>query len=146
MQKTRELLRSFLVGVGIGTIIEGIISLIVGQMVVGVPSFVASHNPVFVKLIQILLYGGFGLVSNLTACVYQHLKGSILLKISIHILAIFIYFSVVAFYLHWIGDVTSYIFSSLCFLIVYVIIWTMIYFAEKQKIEAINAKLQERQK
>lgn len=145
MQKTRVLLRSFLVGVGIGTIIEGIISLIVGQMVVGVPSFVASHDPVFVKLIQIILYGGFGIVSNLAGTVYERPNGNRLANTIIHILIIFAYFSIVGFYLHWIDAVLSYIVSAVGFIIIYAIIWCVIYYSEKQRINAINAKLKERQ-
>lgn len=144
MQKARELLDSFLIGVGIGSIIEGIISVLVGTMAVGVPSFVATHDPVFVKLIQILLYGGFGVVTNLAGYVYKCQRISLFFKTSLHIVAIFVYFSCVAFYLHWVSDVSSYLLCSVIFLLMYIVIWSIGYFAEKKKIEAINAKLEER--
>lgn len=144
MQKLKEMLASFLVGVGIGSIIEGIISVIVGTMVVGVPSFVATHDPVFVKLVQILLYGGFGIVGRLAGYVYKFSKINLFLRTSIHIIALFAYFTCVAFYLHWITNVASYLIGSAIFFLMYIIIWSVLYVAEKQKVNAINAKLEER--
>lgn len=145
MKKHRALVSSFLIGIGIGTIIECIISLIVGQMVVGVPRFVESHNPVFVKIVQTILYGGFGIVGNLGAMVYDNKKISLFAQLTIHMLILLIYFSFVSFYLHWVNSLQSYLFNIVVFIIVYLLIWTGIYYTQKRKIAAINAKIKARE-
>lgn len=141
MKNFKDLVFSFLVGVGIGCLVECVISFFIGDMVVGVPSFIATHNPVFVKVVQTLLYGGFGIVGTGGAKLLHFNNKNLLLVTLLHMLLLLIYFSFVGVYLHWFNLGASYFYSLVIFIIIYMCIWTIIYFSEKQKIAKINEKL-----
>lgn len=148
MKKTiKELLYAFLVGVGIGTLTECAFSILTGQMIVGIPSFIASHDPVFVKLIQTLLYGGFGVVGVGAVKLFEYVfKGKIFLLLTLHILTLLAYFSLVGWYLEWFRFNTRYLFSLLIFIVIYLCVWAAIYFSERKRIQQINEKISLRNK
>ena len=55
MKNFKDLLAGFLAGVGIGSLIEAILSMIIKENLVGVPDFVASQAPGYAKIIQCLV-------------------------------------------------------------------------------------------
>lgn len=145
MKKISKYIFSFVFGIGIGNLIELVISMFVGQLIIGVPEFVNSQSTTLVaKIIETILYGGFGLVSTFFGerFTYENLtKNSI-----IHFLTIAIYFSVVGLYLRWFVSISSLLLSLISFAIVYAIIWVIIYMVEKNNIDMINEKLDKRNK
>lgn len=141
MKKLSKILSVFVFGVGTGAIIEMFFTILVGDLVVGTPIFITKHSLVFVKVIQTILYGGFGVVSEIASEVYKRTNLSIFMRTSLHILTILIYFAFAGYYLKWFIDLSSAIASFVIFLIMYLIIWSIIYFTEKRKVEKINSKL-----
>ncbi len=71
MKNIKNLLIQFLVGVGIGGIIEAIASLYLGGDFVGYPEFLARVNPGTGRIIQVLIYGGFGLIPELSSIILK---------------------------------------------------------------------------
>ena len=116
MKYLKNLLASFLIGVGIGSIIEIFISLAIGEITLGVPAFLNGQDSLLkARIIEIILYGGFGIVSFIGDKI---IKEDNLLKASL------IHFSILAIY----------------FVIIYLIIWALIYFSTKSEIEKLNKK------
>lgn len=141
MKNLKILLVGFLMGVGIGNIVEMILSLYYGTYIMATPQFLAQHNSlVFVKTIQTLLYGGFGIVGSLGAYFYNNEKSSRLFATCFHLSSLLIYFIAVGIYLKWF-ELNVIIFPILLFIIIYFIIWSIIYFTEKRKIEELNKKI-----
>ncbi len=71
MKNIKNLLIQFLVGVGIGGIIEAIVSLYLGIDFVGYPEFIAKVSPGTGRIIQVLIYGGFGLIPELSSIILK---------------------------------------------------------------------------
>lgn len=146
MKTLRKIIPAFICGVGIGALIECLFTVIYGQIVVGTPEFIAAHpSPVFVKLIQTLLYGGFGLVSLLGSKVFSIKNNSLFKATALNFLLILAYFTFTGFYLRWFPSTPSFFLSLIFFILIYLIIWTLIYLSEKRKIEEINHVLRENQ-
>lgn len=144
MKTLKQSVVAFLVGVGIGQIVECVISMIVGNMAVGVPSFVTAHDPVFVKIIQTLLYGGFGIVSVLAGkFTFERNSGALVVKAIIHFAILIGYFSFVGFYLHWFTFTIGYLINLIIFALMYCGIFFGIYYFERKKIRLINERLEE---
>lgn len=148
MKTLRKIIPAFVLGVGIGSLIECLFSLIYGQVFIGTPAFMASHpSPVFVKIIQTLLYGGFGLVSLLGEQFFPKKNNKSLFKAtSIHFLLIFSYFVATGFYLRWFPNTPSIFISLGLFILIYLVIWTLIYRTEKRKIDEMNRALEKNQR
>ena len=148
MKTLRKIIPAFVLGVGIGSLIECLFSLIYGQVFIGTPAFMASHpSPVFVKIIQTLLYGGFGLVSLLGEQFFPKKNNKSLFKAtSIHFLLIFSYFVATGFYLRWFPNTPSVFISLGLFILIYLVIWTLIYRTEKRKIDEMNRALEKNQR
>lgn len=144
MKTLRKIIPAFVLGVGIGSLMECLFSLIYGQVFIGTPAFMASHpSPVFVKIIQTLLYGGFGLVSLLGEQFFPKENSKSLFKATaIHFLLIFAYFAFTGFYLRWFPNTPSVFISLVIFVLIYFVIWILIYLAEKRKIEEMNRVLE----
>ena len=146
MKTLSKILTAFVTGVGIGSLIEGLFTLCVGEFVVGTPDFLAAHpSPVFVKLVQTLIYGGFGLISVLGQGLFSKREYSLFKATTLHLLLIFAYFAFAGFYLRWFPNFSSFLISCASFLLVYFIIWTFIYLTEKRKIEEMNRQLKKKQ-
>ncbi|MFR2715942.1 MAG: DUF3021 family protein [Anaerococcus obesiensis] len=64
------------------------------------------------------------------------LKASLL-----HFSILAIYFIIVGFYLKWLPNIQSAVISLVFFIIIYLIIWTVIYFSTKSDIEKLNKKI-----
>lgn len=141
MKYLGKIIPAFLIGIGIGRIIEIIISLFVGEIVIGVPSFVAMRNPLFVITIEAILYGGFGVIGVLASFLYDSKKTSLLKATSAHLCLLLIYYVFVGLYLRWFLNTIDIMKSVAIYLVIYFIIWTTIYFLEKKKIEEINKEL-----
>ena len=71
MKNIKNLLIQFLVGVGIGGIIEAIASLYLGFDFVGYPEFISSVSPGTGRIIQVLIYGGFGIIPELSSIILK---------------------------------------------------------------------------
>ena len=140
MKYLENLLKSFLIGVGIGSIIEISISLAIGEITLGVPEFLNGQDSLLkARIIEIILYGGFGIVSFIGSKI---IKEDHLLKASLtHFTILAIYFIIVGFYLKWLPNIQSAISSLIFFVIIYLIIWALIYFSTKSEIEKLNEKL-----
>lgn len=140
MKKFIQILVSFLAGIGIGTLIEMSITLVTGKYYIAIPSFLANHDILYVKVIQTLLYGGFGLVGQIGSYLYDNEKFSILAATSLHLAMYVLYFSVVGIYLQWFS-ISKLIFAIILFVVIYFAIWTYRYYIEKSKIDSLNKKL-----
>ncbi|WP_049690450.1 DUF3021 family protein [Anaerococcus jeddahensis] len=139
MKYLKNLLASFLVGVGIGSIIEISISLAIGEITLGVPAFLNGQDSLLkARIIEIILYGGFGIVSFIGGNIIK--KDNLLKASLLHFSILAIYFIIVGFYLKWLPNIQSAVISLVFFIIIYLIIWTVIYFSIKADIEKLNKK------
>ena len=141
MEKFKNLLGGFLAGVGIGSLIEAILSMIIKENLVGVPDFVASQAPGYAKIIQCLVYGGFGLVSVLMANIFKNKNRAAYLRHAIHFCAMLIYFICAGLYLKWFNYDFSIVISAIFFVGIYLLISFAFYISEKNMIGKINNKL-----
>lgn len=141
MKNFKDLLVGFLAGVGIGALIEAILSMIFKANLVGVPGFVASQAPGYAKIIQCLVYGGFGIVSVLMDNILKNKNRAAYLSHTIHFCAMFIYFIFAGLYLRWFDYNISLVFSAITFIGVYLLISFALYIYEKNMIGNINKKL-----
>ncbi len=141
MEKIKNLLGGFLAGVGIGSLIEAIISMIIKENIVGVPEFVASHGLGYAKIIQCLVYGGFGLVSVLMGGIFKNKNRATYLNQSIHFCAMLVYFIFAGLYLKWFNYDFTIVISAIFFVGIYLLISFAFYISEKNMIEKINKKL-----
>ncbi len=141
MEKIKNLLGGFLAGVGIGSLIEAIISMIIKENIVGVPEFVASHGLGYAKIIQCLVYGGFGLVSVLIGGIFKNKNRATYLNQSIHFCAMLVYFIFAGLYLKWFNYDFTIVISAIFFVGIYLLISFAFYISEKNMIEKINKKL-----
>lgn len=141
MKKIKDLLVGFLVGVGIGALIEAVLSMIFKENIVGVSEFVASHGLGYAKIIQCLVYGGFGLVSVLMGEIFKNKNRATYLNQSIHFCAMFVYFIFAGLYLKWFNYDFSIVISVTIFVGMYLLIAYIFYLYEKNMIKKINKKL-----
>lgn len=141
MEKIKNLLIGFLAGVGIGGLIEAILSMIFKENIVGVPEFVASHAVGYAKIIQCLVYGGFGLVSVLMRAIFKNKNRATYLNQTIHFCAMLIYFIFAGLYLRWFNYDFSIVISATFFVGIYLLIAYISYLYEKNMIKKINKKL-----
>ncbi len=141
MKKIKDLLVGFLVGVGIGALIEAVLSMIIKENIVGVSEFVASHGLGYAKIIQYLVYGGFGLVSVLMGEIFKNKNRATYLNQSIHFCAMFVYFIFAGLYLKWFNYDFSIVISVTIFVGMYLLIAYIFYLYEKNMIKKINKKL-----
>lgn len=139
MEDLKNLLKSFLIGVGIGSIIEISISLAIGEITLGVPEFLNGQDSLLkARIIELILYGGFGIISFIGDKI---IKEDNLLKASlIHFSILAIYFIIIGFYLKWLPDIKTVLVCFLIFVLIYLIIWSIIYFSTKSEIEKLNKK------
>ncbi len=141
MKKIKDLLVGFLVGVGIGALIEAVLSIIIKENIVGVTEFVASHGLGYAKIIQCLVYGGFGLVSVLMGEIFKNKNRATYLNQSIHFCAMLVYFIFAGLYLKWFNYDFSIVISVTIFVGIYLLIAYIFYLYEKNMIKKINKKL-----
>lgn len=141
MKKFKNLLIGFLTGVGIGALIEAVLSLIIKENIVGMPEFIANFANGYPKIIQCLVYGGFGLLSVLTESIFKNKNRAFYLNQALHFLAMFIYFIFAGIYLRWFTYNFTLVISSIFFLGVYLLIAYAFYLFEKNTIKKINNKL-----
>ena len=141
MKKFKDLLVGFLEGVGIGALIEAVISMIIKKNIVGIPEFVASHGVGYAKIIQCLVYGGFGLVSVLMATIFKNKNRATYLNQTIHFCAMLIYFIFAGLYLKWFNYDFTIVISAIFFVGIYLLISFAFYISEKNMIKEINKKL-----
>lgn len=135
----KKYIDSFLIGVGIGSLIEAIISIFLHINIVGVSSFVESVPSGYAKIIQCILYGGFGIVGLLTSKIYK-LKIHLALKTILQFMCLIIYFLIVGTYLRW-TSIRNLLFSLIIFVVIYLVIWTLIYIERKKEVDMINMNL-----
>ena len=141
MEIFKNLLVGFLAGVGIGALIEAILSMIIKENIVGVSEFVDSHAVGYAKIIQCLVYGGFGLVSVLLGEIFKNKNRALYLNQSLHFFAMFIYFIFAGLYLRWFNYDFSIVISAIFFVGIYLLISYTFYLYEKNMIKKINNKL-----
>lgn len=141
MKKIKDLLVGFLAGVGIGALIEAVLSMIIKENIVGVSEFVASHGLGYAKIIQCLVYGGFGLVSVLMGAIFKNKNMATYLNQTIHFCAMLIYFIFAGLYLRWFNYDFSIVISITIFVGIYLLIAYIFYLYEKNMIKKINKKL-----
>lgn len=135
----KKYIDSFLIGVGIGSLVEAIISIFLHINIVGVSSFVESLPSGYAKIIQCILYGGFGIVGLLTSKIYK-LKIHLALKTILQFMCLIIYFLIVGTYLRW-TSTRNLLFSLIIFVVIYLVIWTLIYIERKKEVDMINMNL-----
>lgn len=135
----KKYIDSFLIGVGIGSLVEAIISIFLHINIVGVSSFVESVPAGYAKIIQCILYGGFGIVGLLTSKIYK-LKIHLALKTILQFMCLIIYFVIVGTYLRW-TSTRNLLISLIIFVVVYLVIWALIYIERKKEVDMINMNL-----
>ena len=141
MKNIKNLLMQFLVGIGIGGIIEAIISLYLGVEFVGYPEFLARVSPGTGRIIQILIYGGFCLVPELSTIILKLREEYSSRKQIIHFLILISYFILAGIYLKWFEASKILIYPIGVFVIIYIIIGIIYYFHDKKTIDSVNKKL-----
>lgn len=141
MKNFKDLLVGFLEGVGIGALIEAILSILIKENIVGVSDFVASQAPGYAKIIQCLVYGGFGLVSVLMGAIFKNKNRASYLNQTIHFCAMLVYFIFAGLYLRWFEYNLSLVISVIFFVGVYLLISFACYIYEKNMIGQINKML-----
>lgn len=141
MKNFKDLLVGFLAGVGIGALIEAILSILIKENLVGVSDFVASQAPGYAKIIQCLVYGGFGLVSVLMGAIFKNKNRAAYLSHTIHFCIMIVYFICAGLYLRWFEYNLSLVISIILFVGVYLLISFACYIYEKNMIGQINKML-----
>ena len=115
--------------------------MIFKENIVGVPEFVVSHAVGYAKIIQCLVYGGFGLVSALMEAIFKNKNRATYLNQTIHFFAMLIYFIFAGLYLRWFNYDFSIVISATFFVGIYLLIAYIAYLYEKNMIKKINKKL-----
>ena len=141
MKIFKDLLVGFLAGVGIGALIEAILSILIKENIVGVSDFVANQSPGYAKIIQCLVYGGFGLISVLMGAIFKNKNRASYLNQTIHFCAMLVYFIFAGLYLRWFEYNLSLVISVIFFVGVYLLISFACYIYEKNMIGQINKML-----
>lgn len=141
MKNFKDLLVGFLVGVGIGSLIEAVLSILTKENIVGVSDFVANQAPGYAKIIQCLVYGGFGIVSFITSGIFKNKDRSVYINQTIHFLAMLIYFICAGLYLRWFSYDFTIVLSLGFFVAIYLLISFGFYLYDKKMIGEINDKL-----
>lgn len=141
MKNIKNLLKAFILSVGVGALIEALISLIIGEDIIGMPKFIESVNPGQARIIQTALYGGFGLISNITSHLLKMEKEDTRPKQAIHFGILGIYFIFVGLYLGWFDLSINLLYSTASFIIVYLLIGLVEYYKDKKTIDEVNKKL-----
>lgn len=141
MKNFKDLLVGFLAGVGIGALIEAILSILIKENIVGVSDFVTSQAPGYAKIIQCLVYGGFGLLSVLMGAIFKNKNRASYLNQTIHFCAMLVYFIFAGLYLRWFEYNLSLVISVIFFVGVYLLISFACYIYEKNMIGQINKML-----
>ncbi len=141
MKNIKNLLKAFILSVGVGALIEALISLIIGEDIIGMPKFIESVNPGQARIIQTALYGGFGLISNITSHLLKMEKEDTRPKQAIHFGILEIYFIFVGLYLGWFDLSINLLYSTASFIIVYLLIGLVEYYKDKKTIDEVNKKL-----
>lgn len=141
MKNLGNLFVSFLIGVGIGSLVEMFVSFSLGQITIGVPEYVmAQSSPLLAHFKSLMLYGGYGVVGTLAGSFYDKEKISLLAATMIHLASLLIYHSFVGLYLKWF-NLSTLLQPLITFTVIFFIIWSIIYFIEKKNIEKINKSL-----
>ena len=141
MKNLKDLLVGFLAGVGIGSLIEAVLSILIKENIVGVPDFVAGQAPGYAKIIQCLVYGGFGIVSALMANIFKNKDRSVYINQTTHFLVMLIYFICAGLYLRWFAYDFTMVISLGFFVVIYFLIALGFYLYDKKMISEINDKL-----
>ncbi|MFR7349937.1 DUF3021 domain-containing protein [Peptoniphilus sp.] len=141
MKNIERIIRSFMIGIGIGALIEAFISLCIGENIVGVPEFVESLKPGSAKIVQCMIYGGFGLVPELFSIILKLKENHTISKQIIHFAVLTSYFLCAAHYLKWYDGRKALIYSLIIFVIVYLVVSFIYYLLAKKTIDDVNRKL-----
>lgn len=141
MKNIERIIKSFMIGIGVGALIEAFISLGIGENIVGVPEFVESLKPGSAKIVQCMVYGGFGLVPELFSIILKLKENHTVPKQIIHFAVLTIYFLCAAHYLKWYDGTRALIYSLIIFVIVYLVITFIYYVLAKKTIDEVNRKL-----
>lgn len=142
MKKVMKIFVAALTGIGIGSLIECVLTVFYGSLIIGTPQFMAAHESVvFVRVVQTILYAGFGVVSELASSLYDRDGESLLKRTTVHIVVIFLYFLATGWYLKWFTNLYAVLASVAIFFVIYALIWILIYRSKKREIDAVNEKL-----
>ena len=141
MKNIERIIRSFMIGIGIGALIEAFISLCIGENIVGVPEFVESLKPGSAKIVQCMVYGGFGLVPELFSIILKLKENHTVPKQIIHFAVLIIYFIGAGHYLKWFDGTRTLIYSLIMFVAIYLVVSFIYYLLAKQTIDDVNRKL-----
>lgn len=139
MKKVNNYFKNFLIGIAIGNLVELFISIMIGKLTIGAPSFVNNQSsPLVAKIIQTVLYGGFGIIGLMG----KNMKSENILKSTLaHITVFTIYFLIVGYYLKWYQSLTTLLIALFIWLAIYLIIWLAFYLQAKKEVDKINREL-----
>lgn len=139
MKRLPKFITTFLMGVGIGNLIQMFLSIGFNQVIIGSQEFMAGNSLTFALLVSNLIYGGFGLVGALAEMVFENDLG-LSTKTFIHLLISLIYFVIAGVVLKWFSYGTL-IYALIIYLVIYFVIWVINYFIIRAEINEINKKL-----
>lgn len=149
--KKKILVRS-LIGAPIGVVISLIITIIFSLCLGHGEYFPASHelinwlggNETTAVIVQMFCSIFVGAVCGASSVVWEIEKWSLLKQTLVHFAVIVIPFFGIGYIMNW---MPHYLYGALCyvggFILVYVIMWSSMYFSIKAKIKKMNKQLQE---
>ncbi len=135
------------VGLTIGVIISIVFNLLNNSNVYYATSqsfYKTYNNHITPTIISFICFAIIGLISYLVSEIYDVKKINLFFKSIIHMLVIYFIVLLVGKYLQWFANISEIMTMSIIFLIIYFIIWGIMFFVEKNKIDEINKKLKER--
>lgn len=141
MKNIERIIKSIMIGISIGALTEAFISLGIGENIVGVPEFVESLKPGSAKIVQCMIYGGFGLVPELCSIILKLKENHAVSKQIIHFAVLVIYFLCAAHYLKWFDGKRTLIYSLIFFVIIYLVVSFIYYLSAKKTIDDVNRRL-----
>lgn len=131
MKKFKNLLVGFLVGVGIGALIDAILAIILGENFIGIREFLVRHDMVYVRILQCLVYGGFGFIFVLMDSILQNKHKTVYLNQIIQFCIIFSYFIFAGNYLKWFVIKETLVLFSIVFFGIYFLATLLSIFTKK---------------
>lgn len=138
----KKIYQGFTTGIFIGIIISTIFSTIyeIGEFRIAAPEYYTKfNNELIATIFAFIMFGLIGVLSTLASEVFKKIDNLLKATIIHYILMIIIIFSI-GYFMKWFSfsHLLSGIFSIT---IVYILIYSIIYFFEKNKINKINEKL-----
>lgn len=148
VKRIGRLIKSALMGIGIGSSLILLISCINGTYVPVVPTYLATQPSTLVAVLKATgCYALIGALSEIYACLYEskYIERYFFSISCIHFSLILGTLLLVGKYLHWFrGDLLAWLSFIIIFLLIYLVLWLFIGSMRKREIVKLNRELQHR--